>query len=85
MSSRARLRAFFDSVLAFTSGLRRSTALSRGMSLPPAGPAQESATGFGLMPGDIPFQAREFHLVIVGQTEHSDADRQLPEGRTSVL
>src|SRR6476661_2544303 len=50
MSSWACLRAFFDSVLEFASGLRRSTAFSRGMALPPAGPAHESATGFGLIP-----------------------------------
>src|SRR5437879_2225101 len=50
MSPRAFLSASFASALALLSGFRRSMALKRPMALPPAGPAQESATGFGFAP-----------------------------------
>src|SRR2546427_5803302 len=50
MSSRAFLSASLASTLALLSGFRRSIALWKSMALPPAGPAQESATGLGFTP-----------------------------------
>ena len=52
--------AFFSAVLAscrtFTSGFSKSTARSRYIAFPRAGPAQESATGLGLIPVTFHFR-----------------------------